>query len=318
MNNFSPVLIPTLNRFTHFRNCVESLALCTHANQTDLFIALDYPSKESHFEGYEQIKNYLPTIVGFKKVIIIKRERNWGASENIYDAIETIFNQYERLIISEDDNVFAPNFLDYMNKGLSLFEFNSKVSSVCGYKFPFEGPQSFPHNYMYSKSFSGWGYGFWREKYTDKVWLDNKEQALSEVRKFLKNPLNAYRVYKAQKGLLESLMKMVQKKEIKADGMHCFYNLKKNSFSIFPKTSLVRNTGHDGSGENCNIMNVNSNPFIKQRIDVEKSFEFKEHYKYENKFVNSSFSNYFTKYHKMRFHHKVFLAKDYLSFFLFN
>ena len=61
MKNFAPVLIPTLNRFNHFKSCLDSLRKCTYSDQTDLFIALDYPLKENHFEGYYKILNYLNT-----------------------------------------------------------------------------------------------------------------------------------------------------------------------------------------------------------------------------------------------------------------
>lgn len=44
---YYPVLIPTLNRFQHFKECVESLAVCTHADKTELLIGLDYsPDKK--------------------------------------------------------------------------------------------------------------------------------------------------------------------------------------------------------------------------------------------------------------------------------
>ena len=45
---FYPVVIPTLNRFDHFRNCVESLVRCTHADKTELIIGLDFPPYEKY------------------------------------------------------------------------------------------------------------------------------------------------------------------------------------------------------------------------------------------------------------------------------
>ena len=316
MTNFSPILIPTLNRFNHFRNCVESLAICTHAKQTDLFIALDYPSKESQIEGYEKIKKYIPTIEGFKKIHIIKREKNWGVPENAYDAIDTIFQQYDRIIISEDDNVFSPNFLDYINKGLTLFESNPKVSSICGYKFPFEGPESFQHSYMYSKSFSGWGYGFWRKKYTDKIWLENKDKSLSDVRKYIKNPINAYKIKDIPYALLEGLMHIVKTKTFTADRMHCFYNIHNKTYSVFPMISLVRNTGHDGTGIHCGRIPIIRNPFINQKIDTSEKFEFIEHFDFDNKFINNLVKNHAISFANLKLHHKIIRIKNYLFFWI--
>ena len=84
--NYAPILIPTLNRYNHLKRCVESLAKCTHADKTDLFIALDYPLKEEHWEGYRQIKEYVSSIEGFNKVIIIQRDHNYGPVENFSNA----------------------------------------------------------------------------------------------------------------------------------------------------------------------------------------------------------------------------------------
>ena len=86
ITQFAPVLIPTLNRYEHFKRCVESLAHCTHADKTDLFIALDYPLKDSHWKGYKKIKQYLSEISGFKTITIIERERNFGAIDNFISA----------------------------------------------------------------------------------------------------------------------------------------------------------------------------------------------------------------------------------------
>ena len=55
---YAPVLIPTLCRYEHFKRCIESLSACTGAEHTDVYIGLDYPAKESHRAGYEQIKNF--------------------------------------------------------------------------------------------------------------------------------------------------------------------------------------------------------------------------------------------------------------------
>ncbi len=69
MSDWAPVFIPTLCRFEHFKRCVESLAVCTHANETELFIALDYPCKESHWDGYRRIEAHLGGVKGLLRSI---------------------------------------------------------------------------------------------------------------------------------------------------------------------------------------------------------------------------------------------------------
>ena len=48
---YAPIYIPTLCRYEHFKQCIESLAQCEGASETEVYVALDYPAKESHLEG---------------------------------------------------------------------------------------------------------------------------------------------------------------------------------------------------------------------------------------------------------------------------
>ena len=48
---YSPVIITTLNRHEHFRQCLESLERCTDADKTNVYVALDYPPSERYMDG---------------------------------------------------------------------------------------------------------------------------------------------------------------------------------------------------------------------------------------------------------------------------
>ena len=76
MKRFSPILVGTLNRYEHFKRCIESLKKCQLANESQLFIALDYPKESIHEEGYLKIKKYLSSITGFKSLEIINKQPN--------------------------------------------------------------------------------------------------------------------------------------------------------------------------------------------------------------------------------------------------
>ena len=174
MNTYAPVLIPTLNRYNHFVNCVESLSACTCADQTDLFIAIDYPFKEEHWEGYNNICSYVERIIGFKSLTIIKRTKNLGARDNIFDARERIFNNYDRLILSEDDNTFATDFLLFINEGLEVYKNRDDIFSIIGYNFPIDIPNNYTNDVYLFNGFSAWGYGIWKEKWVKLEWDINE------------------------------------------------------------------------------------------------------------------------------------------------
>jgi len=289
VDNCAPVLIPTLNRYAHFERCVESLSACTHADKTDLYVAFDYPLTESHWDGYNKINEYLPTIKRFKSVNIIRREKNFGGRGNIADARKAIFEKYDRMILSEDDNEFSPNFLDYINKGLDKFEDDEDVLAVCGYQFPVsESSIASNNNYYQCRSLSAWGFGTWKSKW--KV-FHFSPVILEESLKNWRNVLNMYR--RNPSSLLTVLNFIKNKKNLYGDmaiGFYMSHNPK--CHCVFPVISKVRNNGHDGSGEHCGILPDN-NYFESQEIDSETEFEFSDFNSEFDKYMNKKVSHYF-------------------------
>lgn len=238
--NFAPVIIPTLSRYGHFKNCVESLRLCKYSNNTDLFIFLDYPSKESHWDGYENIKKYLPTIKGFKSINIIERKRNFGAVDNFFKSVEYVLERSDRLIFSEDDNVFSPDFLDFVNQGLDVYKDRKDILSINGYQYPVILPKINKQDVYLYNGFSAWGFGTWKDKWYEINWdlealnsrLNNKRQANNLL----------------SKKMIKSLNEIVETGNIKGDVIICYHQTVSNMYSVFPFVSRVKNTGHDGSG----------------------------------------------------------------------
>ena len=256
MHNFAPVLIPTLNRYKHFKRCVESLAECTHAEKTDLYIALDYPLNESHWDGYKKIANYVNEIKGFKAVVIIKRDKNYGAIKNVKEARKEIFKKYDRIIVLEDDNEFSPNFLDYINKGLEVYKNRDDILSICGYNFPIQIPNGYNKDIYLWTGVSGWGYGTWKNKWEQIDW------SISEIKTFIRKRKNVRRLNNIADHLYYSLKRIIETGNITGDTFLSYYNLANKMYTVYPCISRVRNTGHDGTGVHCGI----DNRFVNQKI----------------------------------------------------
>lgn len=54
---------------------------CTWAEETEVYIGLDYPLKESHWEGYKKIEQYLNSLKKthlFKTLHVVIRSTNLG------------------------------------------------------------------------------------------------------------------------------------------------------------------------------------------------------------------------------------------------
>lgn len=274
----APVLIPTLCRYAHLKRCLESLKLNALAKDTPVYIALDYPLKESHWEGYNAIGEFLAGLSGFASITVIRRSENYGAVKNTNDAREMLFEKYDRLIFSEDDNEFAPNFLEYINEGLDRFESQKEVLAICGYKYLIDMPDGYNVNHFYAKIFSAWGYGIWRDRYY--------QCQLNKNIDYVKSILNSFKNIRKLSSYAEMLilhsLNMVRRNHVTGDTIICLKLITENLCCVLPAISKVRNHGYDGSGIHCTV----DRRYNTQAIDDKKTFTYDETVIQENSKIN--------------------------------
>lgn len=242
-NTYAPIIIPTLNRYEHLKRCVESLANNTDADKTELVIGLDYPPAEKYIEGYNKIKEYLPTINGFQSVTILTTEVNLNAVGNFNRLIDYVKGKgYDSFIATEDDNEFSPNFLSYCNWALDYFREDKSVFYICAFNL-IDTPNLKNNIYKYNHGFCAWGCA---------TWMDRRERELNAYDyNIMKQLVDSYPLTilfnKRKISLASSLLYMIKKQYILGDtAIQSIPD--KLRWCIFPKTSLVRNWGHDGSG----------------------------------------------------------------------
>ena len=270
---FAPLLILTLNRDLHFKNCIESLSKCESSKKTDLFIALDYPLNDSHFKGYNKILKIIDNIKGFKSLNIIKRDVNFGIPLNFEDAMKQIFNEYDRVILSEDDNIFAPSFLNFVNKGLELYEKRKDIFSVSGYNHPFKIPSWYKDHMYLRQDFTGWGVGLWKDKWYD---VDTSLENFHNM--FFNNYMNINKYHKKAMHQLIHI-KVSNRIYVNAnvvsmnDGLLLLNIIDKKMYSVYPVNTRVINKGLDGTGARSNINgNIIYRIFLKYFLNENKVF----------------------------------------------
>jgi hypothetical protein len=289
MKIYSPILICTLNRFEHFKRCIESLKRCNGSNKTDLYIALDYPLKDAHWDGYSKIKKYINEIAGFQSITVIKRTKNFGSRINYIRAEEVVFAKYDRLIITEDDNEFSPNFIEYINEGLEKYYNHLNIYAVCGYNYPVAMPLSYKSNFYINSIFAGWGYGLWKHKRWEQP------SSVSEISGYFKRPLELLKSERNGHYLLPHLVNMIKSGNLYGDVLVNLYLLREKKYCVFPYTSKVKNYGHDGSGENsgANYGGLYSN----QILDGATTFFFKteDHKVFEPISIQHAIAHHFSR-----------------------
>lgn len=304
---YAPVIIPTLCRFEHFKRCVESLQRNACAKYTDLYIGLDFPAKESHFDGYYKIKAYLKGgIDGFANVVVIEHGKNKGSLENSKILRRTAAEKYDRFIFSEDDNEFSANYLEYMNKCLDEYEEDESILAVSGYKYPFHSDRIRGTVFTSNVYFAAFGYGSWNRKMVkahEEMTVElfrTRYKNLKFMRFFYKQGANQYcNFVKAMLGYIPGLIE--GDRVLPYDLPYGCYMIAQGKKMIFPTISKVKNWGYDGSGEHCDSLVYDKEKPITHRnfgmecqeLDENEGFELVEERELSQQELNDIISEFF-------------------------
>ena len=274
----APVIIPTLNRAEHLVRCIESLKKCKHAEKTEVFISVDFPSLKKHEEGHNKIEEYLSgTFTEFKEMHVCYQEHNLGASLNLEFLVDQVSEQFDRYIIAEDDNEFSYNFLEYIDKGLMLFENDESILNICSMQG--DGPwMNSEENAFYIQICPAYGLGCWKKK-EEKLRRVDIDYFVAGIGK---DYSKIKKIFSKSKMCYQQLVEGVLWKknpiffindEIRwCDTMRSIYAISEDRYFIAPRVSKVRNWGFDGSGEN--MKKKDTDPYQMWSFDNESFFDY--------------------------------------------
>jgi len=264
MTCLSPIILFVYNRPWHTRQTVEALKQNELASESELFVYSDGPKNAQAEPLVKEVREYLKTVDGFKKVTIIEREKNYGLAANIIDGVTNIVDEYGRVIVLEDDLVTSPGFLRYMNEGLDMYENEEKVASIHGYIYPLKHPEKLPETF-FIRGADCWGWATWSRAW--KYFEPDGQKLLTELqsRKLMKefDFGGSYPYTRMLKDQIEG------KNNSWAIRWYASAFLR-GLFTLYPRYSLVKNIGMDGSGTHCTTeTNIFESPLVPS-IRVEK------------------------------------------------
>jgi len=244
-NNLAPIVLFVYNRPWHTRQTIEALQKNELAEESELFIYADAAKNDDGKESVNEVRRYIETIDGFKKVTIIKREKNWGLADSIIDGVTSIVNRYGKIIVLEDDLVTSSYFLKFMNEALVKYEKEEKVYSVTGYSF--SNDIDICSTY-FLKITSSWSWGTWKDKWHS---FSREDKRLRDCfkDKYLFNYDNAYNY--------AGMAKEQLKGNLDSWAIYWYASVfMKEGLTLYPAKSFVHNIGFDGSGVHCGVSNL--------------------------------------------------------------
>ncbi|OGU29155.1 MAG: glycosyl transferase [Ignavibacteria bacterium GWA2_35_9] len=267
MNSLAPIILFVYNRPEYTRQTIESLKKSQFASGSELFIYSDAAKTEKDKKLVAEVRDYIKTINGFRKVIIKESKENKGLALSITSGVSEILNKYDNAIILEDDLELSPFFLKYMNEALSLYEKEEDVISIHGYVYPVK--KKLPETF-FLRGADCWGWATWKRGW--KFYEDNASKLLSEITsKNLKDEFDFNRSYPYTKMLKNQIKGEINSWAIKWYAS-AFVN---NKLTLYPGKSLVRNVGTTVSSTHFEETNVYDVELSEVPVNV-KNIEIKE------------------------------------------
>jgi len=259
----APIVLFVYNRPWHTQQTVEALKKNELASESELFVYSDAAKNEEAKKSVDEVREYIKTIDGFKKLTIIEREKNWGLANSIIDGVTSIINEYGKIIVLEDDLVTSPNFLNYMNESLEKYKDEKKVYSVTGYSFS-KDIEAIESTYFLQLT-SSWSWATWKEKWEDFSYKNEVfDVCLQEKNKF--NYDNSYNY--------SGMVKQQLLGKIDSWAIYWYASVFLNQgLTLYPAKSLIENIGFDGSGTHCDKSQSNEKSYNSRYLltdDIEE------------------------------------------------
>lgn len=210
-----------------------------------LYISSDGPRDEDDGGEIKAVREYIKSITGFAQVVSFFPDRNVGVFVSYTNLISSVFEVHDSLIFLEDDVVVAPDFLEYMNRGLAFYQGNTKVFSISAFSFSvFHEVIPLLPQVHFTNRFYPWGFGIWKDRF-----MGIPPYQLSDVRNSLMDASFLLRLNNCGADLYPAFLSLLaQNKMLVLDYLYTYHMVKNNLVTVVPYQSKSFNIGHDGSG----------------------------------------------------------------------
>lgn len=235
--NSSPIALFVYKKLEQLQLAVSALQNNKLAKKSDLYIFSDAPKTNLDKEAVDTVRNYIKSIKGFKSIKIQEAENNMGLAKSIINGVTLLLNDYDYVIVLEDDLICSDNFLEYMNQALHFYEKNPKVFSIAGYTPPIDVPKDYGYDTYFTLRASSWGWATWKDRWMDVDWM------VSDYQTFKNNRRAKRQFNKMGSDMSGMLHKQMQGKLDSWAIRWCYHQFRQNLYTAFPTLSKIQNVG---------------------------------------------------------------------------
>lgn len=253
----APVGLSVYNRLPHIKKTVAALTQNRLASDTELYIFSDAP-RVGDEALVDEVRNYLHSIAGFKRVEIVERAENNRVANN-RNGMRQLLDSFGKIIWLEEDIVTAKGFLEFMNSALDFYESDSRIFSISGYAPPLK--LNLTEDVFALGRFCAWGFAMTGSSFESIKTIPVDAPDTIDLSRM---SLYGDDIYKM---LCMDASGQIDALDVKA----MYHQYQSSKLTIYPRESLVQNIGHDGSGLHCGKTNKFYHEYLWEK---EERFEF--------------------------------------------
>ena len=263
MSTYAPIILFCYKRPASTIQTINSLKDNELAKDSVLYIFSDGPKNMEDEEAVMQVRKYLKSITGFKSVSIIESPENKGLANSVIGGVSKVINEYGRVIVLEDDLLFASNFLSFMNAALGEYERNPMIYSISGFIFNMHQKQDYTYDVFFTKRHCSWGWAIWKDRWNEIDW---------EVKDFpeFNNSPSQREAFNHIGSDLSAMLNKQMTGKIDSWAIRCtYYQFKKQTYTVYPLKSKVINTGFGNDATHTSVR------FNKYKATLDKGAKYK-------------------------------------------
>jgi GT2 family glycosyltransferase len=259
MQNPAPIALFVYNRPDHTRRTLNYLKNNLLADESRLYIFSDAAKTEADIAKVDEVRALIKDAEGFKSVKIIERKTNLGLANSIIAGVTQLVNEYEKVIVFEDDLLSSPYTLTYFNQALDRYADTDKVMHIGAYMYPIT-TNFLPQTFFY-RAATSWGWATWA-----RAWKHFEPDVDTLISQFDQKKILKFSI----EGNMNFWKQIQEFKSGKNNSWAIRWYASiflRGGLTLNPAKSLIQNIGNDGSGIHSNKEDIYQVPIHKEAIN---------------------------------------------------
>ncbi|MDQ6795888.1 MAG: glycosyltransferase family 2 protein [Chloroflexota bacterium] len=220
---------------------ITSLQACDGFAESPVYVFADGPRYVQDVAATQEARAEARRLLG-DDAIYLERDTNLGIEISIINGVTQLCDKHGAAVVVEDDLVFSPHFLKFLNMGLKRYEDQPRVMQVCGYMF--DVPQFRGRNMaMLLPMPNSWGWATWK-----RAW-DQFDPLATGWRERLRDDRDRRRFDLDGHFKYARMLSHHMSRSAPAWDIRWYYSVfSRDGLALYPPRTLVLHTGFDGTG----------------------------------------------------------------------